>query len=175
MQQTLKLGPETKKWLGLNSETLPQSPDKLLAHLHTAIDRETITDLDTLLIIASELLLADQALLSTRLIQNHKNIRLMRREAHVIVLSRSHIINENALITALSERRLAGAVFDNLDNHWIEKSSKLWNMKNVIMTPHTSSMSSNLETDRFQIYRENINRFLNGRDFIRVADKHAGY
>ena len=99
----------------------------------------------------------------------------MRKQTHVIVLSRSHIINENALITALSEGRLAGAVFDNLDNQWIEKSSELWNMKNVIMTPHTSSMSSNLENDRFRIFRQNIKSFLSGSDFIRVADKNAGY
>ena len=99
----------------------------------------------------------------------------MRKEAHVIVLSRSHIINEPDLITALSERRLAGAVFDNLDNHWIEKSSPLWNMKNVIMTPHTSSMSSDLENDRFDIFRQNIKHFYEGGDFVRIANKHEGY
>ena len=151
-----------------------------ISRTHTSFNQDIATvwtpeKLNELLSISDWVVIAAPLTKHTRNIINEKNIRLMRKQTHVIVLSRSHIINEIALITALSEKRLAGAVFDNLDDQWIEKSSELWNMKNVIMTPHTSSMSSNLENHRFQIFRENIKSFLSGSDFIRVADKHAGY
>ena len=133
------------------------------------------SQLNQLLKLSDWIVIAAPLTNETRNMINSKNIQIIRKNAHVIVLSRPHIINENALITALCNGQLAGAVFDNLEGKWLEPSSPLWEMKNVIITPHTSSMSWNLEKDRFNIYRHNVNSFICGDQFIRVADKSLGY
>ena len=131
--------------------------------------------IEKLLKISDWIVIAAPLTQHTRDLINTHNIHMIRKNAHVIVLSRPHIINEDALITELRKGNLAGAVFDNLENKWLSDSSPLWTMDNVIITPHTSSMSSNLEKDRFDIYRTNIRRFITGEKFIRVANKTLGY
>ena len=131
--------------------------------------------IEKLLKISDWIVIAAPLTRHTRDLINTHNIHMIRKNAHVIVLSRPHIINEDALITELRKGNLAGAVFDNLENKWLSDSSPLWTMDNVIITPHTSSMSSKLEKDRFDIYRTNIRRFITGEKFIRVANKTLGY
>ena len=131
--------------------------------------------IEELLKISDWLVIAAPLTKETRNLINEARIQLIKPNAYVIILSRAHILDEKALVTRLINGNLAGAVFDNFETGTIEESSPLWDMDNVIITPHTSSMSINLERDRFNIFRENLDRYINGKPFIRVADKTGGY
>ena len=131
--------------------------------------------IDQLLSISNWIVIAAPLTAQTRNLIDERKIKLIRSDAYVIILSRAHIVNERSLITALTQGKLAGAIFDNFENQSPNKCSPLWDMENVIITPHTSSMSSHLETARFDIYKHNIHKFIYGGQFIRVADKKAGY
>mgnify|MGYP001362780050 CR=1 FL=1 len=146
-----------------------QSFDKNIATVWTP------EKIDNLLSISDWIVIAAPLTSQTRNLIDEIKIKLIRPNAHVIILSRAHIIHETSLITALTQGKLGGAIFDNFENQRPSDSSPLWDMDNVIITPHTSSMSSNLENDRFNIYKHNIHKFIEGGQFMRVADKLVGY
>jgi phosphoglycerate dehydrogenase-like enzyme len=114
---------------------------------------------------------------STRCMINRERVAMMKPGARVIVLSRAHIIDEQALTEALQSGHIAGAAFDNFEtpDGVLPSDSPLWDMPNVVITPHTSSNSDQLESGRRAIFIENLHRFLNGEQFIRVCDKQLGY
>ena len=151
-----------------------------IARTKQSFDKNTATlwtpeKIDELLTISNWIVIAAPLTDQTRNLIDEIKIKLIRPDAYVIILSRAHIIDEQSLISALIHGKLAGAIFDNFEAKPPIKSSPLWDMDNVIITPHTSSMSSNLETDRFNIYKHNMYKFINGGQFLRVADKLAGY
>ena len=52
----------------------------------------------------------------------------------------------------------------------------MWNMENVFITPHVAvAGATNLAERRFEIIRENMQRFLDGREFAKVVDKAKWY
>lgn len=104
-----------------------------------------------------------------------RRIAMMPKGSRIIVLSRAHIIDESALLEALSTGQIDKVAFDNFENGELGKDSPLWMMPNVFLTPHTSSNSVNLEPGRRQIFRENLRRFLNNQPLVGICDKKLGY
>ncbi len=114
---------------------------------------------------------------STRRMINRERIGMMKRGSRVIVLSRAYIVDEQALVEALQSGHVGGAAFDNFEtpDGVLPADSPLWDMTNVVITPHTSSNSKQLESGRRAIFKENVRRFLNDEAFIGVCDKRLGY
>lgn len=114
---------------------------------------------------------------STRRMIDRERVGMLKPRSRVIVLSRAFIIDEQALVEALQSGHVAGAAFDNFEtaDGVLPVNSPLWDMPNVVITPHTSSNSDQLESGRRAIFMENLRRFLNGDPFIRVCDKRLGY
>ena len=113
----------------------------------------------------------------TRGMVNRERIAMMKPGVRVIVLSRAHIIDEQALVDALQSGHVGGAAFDNFEHGHarLPDDSPLWDMPNVVITPHTSSNSNKLEIGRRAIFKENLRRFIDDEPFIRVCDKQLGY
>lgn len=111
----------------------------------------------------------------TRGMVDRGRLGLLQRGAYVIVVSRARIVDEEALTEALRSGRLAGAGLDDFEQSPLPEDSPLWDMENVIISPHTSSNAPDLEISRMEIFKENLRRFLNDEPFIRVCDKRAGY
>ncbi len=74
---------------------------------------------------------------------NGKNLGLLKKGAVVVNISRGKVINQQDLISALQEGNLSGAVLDVFETEPLEENSPLWDMENVIITPHNSFVGEN--------------------------------
>lgn len=99
----------------------------------------------------------------------------MKSGAHVIVVSRGSIVDEEALVAALRAGKVAGAALDATDVEPLASTSPLWGMSNVIISPHVSGESRQLWDRRKAIFKENLGRYVAGEELMYVADKARGY
>lgn len=104
-----------------------------------------------------------------------RRLRLLPRDSVLINVGRGTTIDEEALIQALREGKLAGAALDVFATEPLPPESPLWDMPQVLVTPHSASTVA-LENERIvDIFEENIRLFLEGRPLINQLDKRAGY
>ena len=95
--------------------------------------------------------------------------------SYLINLGRGKVVDTDALVQALQEGRLAGAGLDVTDPEPLPADHPLWEMSNVVITPHMSGRSP-LTRDRWKaVYRENLRRFGTGEPLLNIVDKKAGY
>ncbi|MDR6548905.1 D-2-hydroxyacid dehydrogenase [Paenibacillus qinlingensis] len=111
----------------------------------------------------------------TRGFLQKEHLSLMKPNAFFINLARGDVLDEEALIQALVEGKLAGAALDVFAQEPLPATSPLWNMKNVILTPHIAGSSEHY-TDRVSsIFYHNLRVMLNGGDMINIVDLAEGY
>jgi phosphoglycerate dehydrogenase-like enzyme len=65
----------------------------------------------------------------------------MKKDAVLINTSRGAVVDESALVAALSENRIAGAALDVFEREPINPDNPLLHMDNTILTPHAANMS----------------------------------
>ncbi len=100
---------------------------------------------------------------------------LMRDHALLINVTRGKIINEAALMDALAGGAIGGAGLDVTPQEPLPDDHPLWNMSNVVVTPHASG-GSPVRGDRIvDLFCENLRRHLGGEDLLSVIDKSKGY
>jgi D-2-hydroxyacid dehydrogenase (NADP+) len=104
-----------------------------------------------------------------------RQFELMKKGSYFIAMSRGKIYNTEALVKALDSKRLAGAGLDVTDPEPLPKGHPLWKFQNVIITPHTSGGSDNLDARTNTLLKENITRFAKGMPLLNVVDKAEGY
>ncbi len=92
--------------------------------------------LDTILPETDILVLTLPLTEETRHLIDSRRLSLLKNEAILVNIARGAVIDTSALITALD--RLGGAVLDVLEEEPLDRSSPLWDMENVIITPHNS-------------------------------------
>ena len=102
-------------------------------------------------------------------------LALMKPTAHLVIISRGGIVDEDALFDALSNRRIAGAGIDAFEIEPLTEDSPWWDLDNVIISPHASALTVEMWEGRREIFRENLRRFLANEPFIYVCDKTAGF
>ena len=131
--------------------------------------------LDDLLRVADFLAICCPLTEATRNRFGAREFALMKPTAYVFNIGRGGSIAQDALIEALREGRLAGA---GLDVTWPEPlptDSPLWDMPNVIITPHVAGSSDGTERRANEIVLENIRRFATGEALMNVVDYEHGY
>ncbi len=112
--------------------------------------------------------------------KSHKMIgpnhfELMKEGAYFIAVSRGGTYDLPSLVKALDSKKLAGAGVDVTDPEPLPKGHALWQMDNVIITPHIAGRSD-LDRGRMRgTVKENIRRFADGLPLINVVDKSKGY
>jgi D-2-hydroxyacid dehydrogenase (NADP+) len=99
----------------------------------------------------------------------------MRSDAYFINIARGEVVQEDALIKALQDGRIAGAALDVAAVEPLPASSPLWDMKNVIITPHTSGHSVNVNARAVALFCDNLLRYQRGEPLINIVDRQAGY
>jgi len=72
---------------------------------------------------------------------NRERIASMKREAWLINVGRGPVIDETALVEALRERRIAGAMLDVFEAYRLEPGHPLFSLDNVVLTPHLAGMT----------------------------------
>jgi phosphoglycerate dehydrogenase-like enzyme len=104
-----------------------------------------------------------------------REFELMKQGSYFIAMSRGKIYDQQALVKAVDSRRLAGVGLDVTDPEPLPKGNPLWKFPNVIITPHVSGGSDNLEARLTFIVKENIRRFGAGMPLLNVVDKKEGF
>jgi phosphoglycerate dehydrogenase-like enzyme len=99
----------------------------------------------------------------TRHIIDREAINLMKKEALLINCARGPVVNERDLIEALKEKRIKGAAFDVFEREPLPKESELFNLENIILTPHTAFYTEEAMERLKNICTENIISFLEGK------------
>jgi D-2-hydroxyacid dehydrogenase (NADP+) len=114
----------------------------------------------------------------TRETQNmfgEQQFRSMKRTAYLINTGRGEVVREEALIKALEKDAIAGAALDTFAVEPLPKDSPLWDMKNVIITPHVAGFTPHYPERLTDIFCENLKRFIRNEELINVVDKTRGY
>jgi len=98
----------------------------------------------------------------TEMIINQHTLSLMKESAYLINVARGLCVDEQALLEALSKKTIAGAGIDCFPDEPLSQSSPFWNLKNVLITPHTAGETQKYEDNVLDILMENINRLARG-------------
>jgi phosphoglycerate dehydrogenase-like enzyme len=99
----------------------------------------------------------------------------MKPSAVLVNVGRGALVDEPALIEALSAGRIAGAALDVMAEEPLPAMSPLWGMPNVIVTSHVSGMGPRYWERAMDMFAANLERWLEGRPLENVVDKRAGY
>ncbi len=97
----------------------------------------------------------------------------MKPTAWLINIARGAVVDETALLTALREGRIAGAVLDVFTHEPVPHDHPFWTMDNVAMTPHISGPS--IAEEIAPVFNDNLARWLAGRPLRHVVDRRRGY
>jgi len=106
---------------------------------------------------------------------NAEAIARMKPTAWLINVARGRLIDERALLAALREGRLGGAVLDTFRDEPLAPSSPFYELSNVIVTPHTSWSSSRVLDRSVELFSDNLRRYAAGEPLLNVVDPAAGY
>ena len=99
----------------------------------------------------------------------------MKDTAVLVSVSRGAIVDEKALITALSSGQIGGAALDVFEEEPLPTTSPLWNLDNVIITPHLSGFTRDYHDKAALVFKENLRRYLENRPLLNQLDRAKGY
>jgi phosphoglycerate dehydrogenase-like enzyme len=99
----------------------------------------------------------------------------LKPSAYFVNVARGRSVVTGALITALNEKRLAGAGLDVTDPEPLPANHALWRTPNVIITPHVAAASDLPRDKQLAIVRENLRRYVAGDKMLSVVDLSRGY
>jgi len=98
-------------------------------------------------------------------------IAKLPRAARIINVARGEIVDEPALIAALQDRRLAGAYLDVFATEPLPPESPLWDLPNVIVTPHSAGAAAGNDERVLEIFLENFGRWHRGMPLVNEVQK----
>lgn len=99
----------------------------------------------------------------------------MKPTAYFINVGRGRSVVTDDLVTALRERRIAGAGLDVVDPEPLPSGHPLWRLPNVIITPHVAASSDAVPARRMLLTQENLRRYVAGEKLLSPVDPARGY
>nr|WP_184890514.1 MULTISPECIES: D-2-hydroxyacid dehydrogenase [Actinomadura] len=99
----------------------------------------------------------------------------MRPSARLVNVGRGALVNEADLVEALRAGRIAGAALDVFEDEPLPESSPLWDMPNVLVSPHMSGDVIGWRDELVRLFTANLDRHVAGRPLRNVVDKRLGY
>ena len=145
---------------------------------HPAFDEvHPIADLDRVLPDTKILVMALPGTAETIHILNRARIALLPKDAYVINVGRGTAIEQEPLIEALNEGRIAGAALDVMDPEPLPADHPLWSAKNLILTPHVSgNMTLGYTCDtNVDMFCRDLRNYAAGRPLEGLVDRARGY
>jgi phosphoglycerate dehydrogenase-like enzyme len=106
---------------------------------------------------------------------NAETLALVKPGAWLINVARGRLIDERALIRALRDGNLGGAVLDTFRDEPLPAMSSFYDLPNVIVTPHTAWSSGRVLDRSVELFCDNLRRFATGEPLLNVVDPDAGY
>jgi D-2-hydroxyacid dehydrogenase (NADP+) len=140
----------------------PRKPEDPVDELHLP------SELPELLPRADWIVIACPLTKDTRNLIDADAFARMRKGARLINIGRGEVVDEEALIEALSNGRLAGAALDAHRQEPLPPDSPLWDLPNVIISPHNASASSGNEKRCAEMFVANFGHWVRGEPMFNV-------
>jgi phosphoglycerate dehydrogenase-like enzyme len=112
---------------------------------------------------------------ATRGLMNGEHLALMRPAAYLINVGRGPQVDEAALADALRNGRIAGAALDVFEQEPLPPESPLWELDNLLITPHTAGLTEKLWQRHYSLFSENLRHYLAREPLLFIVDKQKGY
>ena len=112
----------------------------------------------------------------TEFMWNSDRFAAMKNSAYFINIGRGMTCKLDDLVDALDHGEIAGAGLDVYEIEPLPEGHPLWQLENVILTPHIAvADAENIPERRFELILENARRLVEGREFVNVVDKEKWY
>ena len=111
----------------------------------------------------------------TRSLIGEQELYAMKPEACLVNVGRGAVVDETALVRALEENRIAGAGLDVFSTEPLPPESRLWELPNVIFSPHVSGIMPGYLVRATELFCDNLKRYLSGRRLRHRVVKARGY
>ena len=131
--------------------------------------------LDEVLSQSDYVLLAAPLTPKTKTLFNDAAFQQMRAEGCFLNVSRGALVDEGALSRALKAGTIRGAALDVFQTEPLPADSSLWELENLLITPHTAALTGRLWERHFFRISENLRRFESGKALLGEVDKQRGY
>ena len=136
----------------------------------------TIDKLDTVLPKADILYLALPETPETKNLINKRRLDLLKTTCGIVNIGRQSALDYEVLCDKLEKSEIAGAILDVFNPEPIDKSSRLWNTKNLVITPHVSSDDNgNYVKMTLELFVKNLKLFIEKKELENQIDKELGY
>ena len=106
---------------------------------------------------------------------NAETLALVKPGAWLINVARGKLVDERALLRALRDGPLGGAVLDTFRDEPLPPMSSFYDLPNVIVTPHTAWSSGRVLDRSVELFCDNLRRYASGEPLLNVVDPAAGY
>jgi phosphoglycerate dehydrogenase-like enzyme len=111
----------------------------------------------------------------TRGLVGRKVFAAMKPTAFLVDISRGGVVDHGALVEALTEKRFAGAALDVYPVEPLPENSPLWEMPNLILSPHLAGASGEYYQRAADLFSENLRRYLTGQPLLNLYHPKLGY
>ena len=101
--------------------------------------------------------------------------RSMKTTACFMNVGRGGTVDEQALVQALREGRIAGAGLDVFQKEPLPAESELYTLPNVIVSPHSTDLTDRYAPRSARFFVENLKRYISAQPLLNVVDKNLGY
>ncbi len=112
---------------------------------------------------------------STQKLMNAERFEQMNPDACLINVGRGPLIDEGALIAALRNHQIGGAALDVFEQEPLPADSQLWDLENLLITPHTAGLTEKLWERHYRLFSDNLQRYLGSKSLSGIVDKRKGY
>ena len=164
---------------GMNVRVVRRNPDKPLAlspdTLGRAVEQVSVDNLDSVLPDTDVIVLAVPRTPETNALLGADQIARLPAGAIVCNVGRGNAVDEPALIEALRDGRLGGAGLDVFAAEPLQEDSPLWDMENVIVTPHNSGFTNTYGERLWRLFLDNFRRYETGEAMRNVFDPARMY
>jgi phosphoglycerate dehydrogenase-like enzyme len=158
--------------LGMHVVAVRENPQKGAGAAHEVLGFEQLNDA---LPTADFVVLAAPLTEKTRAFIGAEQFARMKREAYFINVSRGALVDEPAMVNALQSGTIGGAALDVFAEEPLPPESSLWELPNVLITPHSAAFTDQQWERHYDLFCENYRRFKAGEPLLSVVDKRRGY
>ena len=158
--------------MGMRVIATRQHPERAASCADEVLLPDRLPDLlaaSDFVVVAAPLTPQTRGLLSTT------ELRQMRSDAWLINIARGPIVDHEALIEALREGQIGGAALDVFDEEPLPADSPLWDLPNVMITPHNSWSTPHFKQREAELFLDNLARYLRGDQLRNIVDLSRGY
>ena len=147
----------------------PASPDPLVDRFYTS------SELHSMLAKCDFVVAATPLTPETRHMISDAAFAAMKPNAVVINIGRGPVIDQAALVRALTQNRIKGAALDVFEQEPIPAGDPIYKLENVLISPHCADHTRDWLDRAMQFFLEQYERFSSGQPLANVVEKHLGY